>query len=128
MPGFGHERLDAYQAAIEFVAVANAIGEKLPGGRGYLADQLQRATVSIPLNIAEGAGEFSRREKARFHRMGRRSAMERAAILDVVRVLRLVDGSSLQAGRDLLDRIGAMLTRMAQVLENPGVGPGGPDR
>ena len=37
--------------------------------RASLADQLQRAATSIPLNIADGAGEFSASEKARFYRM-----------------------------------------------------------
>ena len=56
---FDHERLDVYQAAVDFVVVANGIVEQLPRGRAYLADQLQRAAVSIPLNIAEGAGYSS---------------------------------------------------------------------
>ena len=63
--GFGHEKLDVYQLAIEFVAKANDIIERLPRGRGYLADQLQRAALSIVLNIAEGAGKFSPADKSR---------------------------------------------------------------
>ena len=59
MKRFDHEKLDVYQAAVEFVVLANDVVENLPRGRGYLADQLQRASTSIPLNVAEGAGEFS---------------------------------------------------------------------
>jgi hypothetical protein len=44
---FDHEKLDVYQLAIEFVANAKDIIELLPRGRGYLADQLQRAALSI---------------------------------------------------------------------------------
>ena len=69
MNGFDHEKLDVYQAAIEFVALADDVVENLPRGRAYLADQLQRSSTSIPFNIAEGAGEFSRNEKARFYRI-----------------------------------------------------------
>ena len=87
---FDHERLEVYQAAIRFVAHADNVVEQLPRGRGYLADQLQRAATSIPLNIAEGAGEFAPKEKARFYRMGRRSATESAAVLDVCRCLNLL--------------------------------------
>ena len=80
MKRFDHEKLDVYQAAIEFVVLANDVVENLPRGRGYLADQLQRASTSIPLNVAEGAGEFSINEKARFYRIAKRSATESAAI------------------------------------------------
>jgi len=54
MDHFEHERLDVYQAAIEFVALAADLVERLPRGRRYLADQLGRAATSIPLNIAPG--------------------------------------------------------------------------
>ena len=77
MDCFDHERMDVYQLAIEFVVVADAVSADLPRGRAYLADQLRRACTSIVLNIAEGAGEFSTDEKARFYRMARRSATDR---------------------------------------------------
>ena len=51
MSGFDHERLDVYAVAIDFVVLANEVVERLPRGRGYLADQLQRAATSIPLDI-----------------------------------------------------------------------------
>ena len=70
-----HEKLDIYQHALAFVATAHQIGDELPGKRGDLGDQLRRASTSIALNIAEGAGEFAPREKARFYRIARRSAV-----------------------------------------------------
>ena len=112
--GFDHERLDVYQAALEFVVFGNDIAEQLPRGRGHLADQLQRAATSIPLNIAEGAGEFSPAEKARFYRIARRSATESAAILDVLRRLTLLDEQRHSGGRELLMRVVSMLTRLVQ--------------
>jgi four helix bundle protein len=66
-----HEKLDAYHIAIEFVILSDAVIEHLPRGRGYLSDQLQRAALSIPLNIAEGAGEYAIDEKVRFYRMAK---------------------------------------------------------
>ena len=47
---FEHDNLDVYKAAIE---LADEVVEHLPRGRGYLADQLQRAAMSVALNIAE---------------------------------------------------------------------------
>ena len=127
---FDHQKLDVYQVAIVFVALADDVVEALPRGRAYLADQLQRASTSIPLNVAEGAGEFSRKDKARFYRMALRSATECAALLDVCRKLRLVDPAQLQRGHDLLDRAVAMLTKMARAMgeeperASPGAGAG----
>ena len=68
MAQFDHERLDAYQVAIDFVALANDVVENLPRGRSHLSDQLQRASLSVPLNIAEGAIEFSAKDKNRLYR------------------------------------------------------------
>ena len=95
MTKFDHEKLDVYEVAIDFVVLANDIAERLPRGRAYVADQLQRAATSIALNVAEGTGEFSSKEKARFYRMAKRSATECAAILDVCSRLALTEKSSL---------------------------------
>ncbi|MBN4050211.1 four helix bundle protein [Desulfobulbus sp. AH-315-M07] len=114
MDKFDHEKLDVYQAAIDFVVVADNVVEHLPRGRAYLADQLNRAATSVPLNIAEGAGEFSPAEKARFYRMAKRSATECAAIFDVCRRLKVIEDRTFGPGRELLLRIVAMLTKMAR--------------
>jgi four helix bundle protein len=124
MNEFDHERLDVYVAAIDFVALADQIVEHLPRGRAYLADQMQRAATSIPLNIAEGAGEFSASEKARFYRMAKRSATESAAIVHVCQRLGLVEDARYKAGRELLLRIVAMLVKMVRHTGDPGSGTG----
>jgi four helix bundle protein len=114
MPSFDHEQLDVYRVAIELVAEVYRILN--PRLRGYadLVNQAQRAAISIPLNVAEGSGEFSRREKARFYGIARRSATECAAALDVLRVLGVMTDKRIERARELLDRIVAMLTRMVQ--------------
>jgi four helix bundle protein len=98
--------------------------ERLPRGRAYLADQLQRAATSIALNIAEGAGEFSTNDKARFYRIAKRSATESAAILHVCERLALVDPDRYQAGRELLLRLVAMLVQMVRRIAGSGTGSG----
>ena len=124
MNEFEHERLDVYQAAIQFLVQADSIAGELPRGRSYLADQLRRAASSISFNIAEGAGEFAAADKARFYRIARRSATESAAILDACRVLALVDEVSSQVGRGLLLRVVAMLTAMVVKISGSGSGSG----
>src|SRR5262245_7260526 len=105
MNAFDHEKLDVYQISIKFVALVGEVWERFPPGRHSLADQLGRASTSIVLNIAEGAGEFSRAEKARFYRMAKRSATECAAALDVCRVWKVVEEKKLEVGREMLLRI-----------------------
>lgn len=114
MNSFDHEKLDVYQVAISLVTLIDEIVEHLPRGRAYLADQLLRAGTSVPLNIAEGAGEYSPSEKIRFYRMARRSATECASILDVCRQLQLIEETRYLKGREFLIRIVAMLTKMAR--------------
>ena len=117
MNGFEHENLDVYRVSIEFLALADEVAGALPKGRGHLVDQLRRASTSISLNIAEGAGEFSKADKARFYRFARRSSTECSAILDVCRVLQLTDEHKLSQGRELLVRIVAMLTSIVLRLK-----------
>ncbi len=118
MREFDHERLDVYQRALDFVAAASTIRQAVPQGCGALADQLDRAAVSIALNIAEGAGEFARREKARFYRIARRSATESAAILDVARRLGLAPSAEVEAAKATLREIVPMLVRLAKRMES----------
>ncbi len=109
---FPHTRLDAYQAAADFVVLVDAITLSLPRGRAYLVDQLRRASLSIQANIAEGAGEYAVADKARFYRMALRSASECAALLDACTRLQLCERGSVGQAEEMLDRVMAMLTRL----------------
>jgi four helix bundle protein len=114
MSEFDFEKLDVYQVAVELIILIDEIVEHLPRGRAYLADQLQRAGTSVPLNIAEGAGEYAEQEKARFYRMAKRSATECVSNFDICQRLRLVEAEKLTKGRQLLLRIVSMLTKMVR--------------
>jgi four helix bundle protein len=116
MRDLDHRQLDVYRVAIEFVAIADRMSSSLVG-RAPLADQLRRASTSICLNIAEGAGEFSPKEKSRFYRIARRSAAECGAILDVMRAIGEGVPGDMDLGDDALLRIVRMLTRLVQRTE-----------
>jgi len=107
-----HERLEVYQLGIEFVASANDFIERLPRGRGYLADQLQRAALSIVLNTAEGAGKFSPQDKSQFYTRARGSATESAAVLDVCFKLALISEAEWSANKAMIKRLVEMLTKL----------------
>lgn len=114
MQYFDHEKLDVYQAAIDLVVLIDQVIEHFPRGRAYLADQLHRAGTSVPLNIAEGAGEYSPDEKSRFYRIAKRSATECAGIFDICRRLNLIEETQYSKVRELLIRIVSMLIKMAR--------------
>jgi four helix bundle protein len=114
MSHLDHEKLDVYQASVDLVVLIDEVVEHLPRGRAYLADQFHRAAISVPLNIAEGAGEYSSNEKGRFYRMAKRSATECAGIFDVCLRLQLIEEQQHKKGRELLLRIVAMLTKLAK--------------
>jgi four helix bundle protein len=115
MTYFDHEKFTVYQVSMELVVLINTVIEHLPRGKAYLADQLQRAGSSIPLNIAEGAGEFSKNEKIRFYRMAKRSATECAGIFDICQRLNIIDEANHTKARGFLIRIVSMLTKMVKI-------------
>ena len=106
------ERLDVYQKALEFVVLAYQIIDNLPVGSGSVVDQLKRAAMSIPLNIAEASGRVRRPDRERFHSIARGSAMECAAILDVIKATDRLDEQTHQLGKQIIGRIVAMLSKM----------------
>ena len=101
MSYFDHEKLDVYRVAIQLNVLMKEVVEHLPRGRSYLADQLHRAGTSVPLNIAEGAGEYTGNEKARFYRIAKRSATVCATILYLCQELKLIQESHYRQGREL---------------------------
>ena len=58
-----HEKLVVYHLTIEFVILSDTVIEHILCFRGYLSDQLQRAALSLSLNIADKACEYVIDEK-----------------------------------------------------------------
>ena len=114
IPRLHHEDLDAYQASIEFLALATTVLAKYGRGHAGLADQLRRASLSIPLNIAEGYGKRSTAERCRYYDIARGSAHECGAVFDASKILRLIDDPIFAQGKTLLVRIVSMLVKMTQ--------------
>ena len=108
------QKLDVYRCAIEFLALTAQAAEQIPRGNATLLDQLRRAASSISLNIAEAAGRTGQADAARTYAIARGSAMECAAVLDALLVLKMIDASTKQRGDELLERIVGMLTRLCR--------------
>ena len=111
---FDHHKLNVYHRGLDVLESCDKVAQHLPAGRAHLPDQIDRATTSIVANIAEGAGEFSRKEKARFYRMARRSAIESAAWLDIVERRREAPAPLVQQGLRQLHEVVAMLVKLIQ--------------
>jgi four helix bundle protein len=108
---FDHEKLDVYQEAIGF---CGWVGDFLleVSSKAAAKDQLDRASTSIPLNIAEGNGKFSAADRSRFLEIARGSALECAACLDVLTARKLTTADRIAAPKEQLVRIVNMLMGM----------------
>jgi four helix bundle protein len=109
---FDHDRLDVYRLAVEYTAESFREAQGLSGLHRRARDQWLRAAQSIPLNIAEGNGKRSPKDRARFFEIARGSALECAAIQDVLAASDGLDLASHAAMKSKLKRIVSMLTRM----------------
>jgi len=111
---FGHEKLDVYQLAIEYVAWAYKVAKGLNSTDRHSRDQLLRASQSIPLNIAEGNGKGTAADRRRYFEIARGSAMECAAIQDCLTACEVLNHEKNNQGKAMLVRIVAMLTKLGK--------------
>jgi four helix bundle protein len=114
---FDHERLDVYRLSNDYVARSFEASQSLEGLHRHARDQWLRAAQSIPLNIAEGNGTRSLKDRARFLDIARGSALECAAIQDVLVTTKGIKVQEDAARKAMLHRIVAMLTRMAMKFD-----------
>lgn len=109
-------RLSVYNKALGLVMPLEDIAAAMPLAYAELQEQLRCAASSVVLNTAEGAGEFSPAEKARFYRMARRSATECLAILDIV--ARIRPDLHLGTAHNELEQVAGMLTTLVRSMES----------
>jgi four helix bundle protein len=114
-----HEKLEVWGRAIEFVTAVYRGSENFPKEEKFgLTSQIRRAAVSIPANIAEGAGRESAREFIHFLSNAQGSASELATELIIACRLGFL---SEEAHRELsseLDNIGRMIFGLSQHLKH----------
>ena len=114
---FDHEKLGVYQEAIAFVAWWVELSERC-SGPARVKDQMDRASTGIPLNIAEGNGRFSPRDRSHFLQIARGSALECAACLDVFVARKSLSPPEIDPGKLRLRRIVAMLMGLINSVVN----------
>jgi len=115
-PHFDHEKLGVYQLELKFLSwvtqfLADLSSRSLALSR-ELREQLDRASLSALLNTVEGNGRQQGRQRAKFFDDARGSALECAACLDASVAKGVASLDRIQAGKEMLVRIVAMLTKL----------------
>jgi four helix bundle protein len=112
---FHHEKLTVYQRSLDFAGWSQTLIESI-SKKTSTRDHLERAGDSIALNIAEGSGKFSRRDRARFFQIAHGSALESAACLGLFVARRCCEPVAIVKGKALLEEIVRMLFKLLDNL------------
>ena len=111
-----YQQLVVWQKAIELVTEIYRISARFPESEKYgLSAQMRRASVSLPSNIAEGAGRGSDKEFVRFLQIARGSLFELETQLEIACRLNLID--EIEKVDELIHGIFAMLNNLIQKLK-----------
>lgn len=106
-----HQNLEAWVKALDLVTDLYKGTEHVPKEERYgLTSQIRRAAISIPANIAEGAGRHSKKEFAHFLSNSQGSASELETELVIAHRLGYLDETTFSRLIAQLDRIGRLIT------------------
>ena len=117
---FDHERLKAYQRALQFAAWVGTIIEQLPN-KLTAKDQLDRASTSVVLNLAEGNGKRSYPDRCRYFDLARGSAVESAACLDVLIARKILSPTVASEGKIILHEVVSMTAGLVARFSTQGL-------
>lgn len=114
---FPYENLRVYQLVEEYYRNIHGYLKNAPQLSRYVKDQLGRASLSIPANIAEGSAKFSKRDQRNLYVIARGSAFECSAILRIMVLENEVDKEFSDHCLSLLDQISRILFTLIRGLE-----------
>jgi len=116
---FPFENLEVYQRSVAFVEAIEDLSEDLKGKASYpILDQLTRAALSIPLNIAEGNGRWHKGDKRQFFWIARGSTFECVPIFQILKSKGLLTTKSYEFYFQQLESIAKMLTNLIKSVEH----------
>jgi four helix bundle protein len=108
---FKFERLQVWQKVISFANTMFDIADALPQRYQFSpGEQLRRAALSIPTNIAEGSGRDSPKESSYFYRISKGSVYECASLLVMIGKRGHLEREAYQQYRTGANELAAMLT------------------
>jgi four helix bundle protein len=108
--GFLFEKLDVYRKSVDFAGKISVLTKDFQRGNYYLADQLNRASLSIAANIAEGNGRYHKPDRSSFFRVSRGSAFECVPILEICKRRELIDSAKNEELKKDIEDISKMLS------------------
>lgn len=112
---FDFEKFSVYQKSEEFYQIViEILGTKTIDK--VLKDQLKRASLSIVLNIAEGAGKFSKNDKKNFYMIARGSVNECVAIIRILKLEKKLDNAVFLKGYGILLEVAKMLSALINTM------------
>ena len=116
---FGFENLAAYQRAMDLVDKVYDLMKGFPAEERYaLCDQLRRAVVSVPSNIAEGLGRISSKEQVRFIEISYGSLMETYCQLTIAKRRNYITADQFRDAVESIETIARPLSGLRKSL-NP---------
>src|SRR5690349_1665107 len=114
---FAFKKLQVYQKAISFADAICTLTRDLPRGYFLLADQLNRAALSIAANIAEGNGRFTKADRRNFFGIGRGSVQECIPLLELALRQDLLKSDYHATLKAQLEEVAKMLSGLIKGLE-----------
>ena len=116
---FYYRKLIVYQRAMQLVAFIYQITQQFPQEERFgLANQIQRAAVSISSNIAEGMGRFSNKERVHFLEIANGSLMEVMCQLEVAKILEYIDEQVFNEQELYINETASMLVKLRNHFSN----------
>lgn len=116
---YSFEKLRVWQEARELVVKVYKLLDEFPNFERYaLCDQLRRAIVSVPSNIAEGSGRTSLKEQIHYIEIAYGSLMESYNQLIIAVDLNYIDDESLDILRPDIDNVARMLNGLRNTYTN----------
>ncbi len=112
--------LRVYKEAKQLVREVYSLVDSFPQNENYaLSDQLRRAVVSVPSNIAEGSGRFSNKEKIHFVEIAYGSLSETLCQLDIAHDLGYISDQVFTEEKERIDIIGKQLSGLRSSFQKP---------
>jgi four helix bundle protein len=109
--------LVAWQKSVEFVEIVYQLSRRFPADERFaLTTQLRRAAVSVPSNVAEGEGRFSRPDFLRFLSMALGSLREAETQIEIAVRLKYCDRAATTPALALADEVGRLIRGLAKSL------------